>query len=255
MTNHAGEMLAPIWPAGMIFFAGYSTMQQGNGFQNDMSKSLQNAVEIRISRINHDMEHPEIFNMLMRYSLDTLQYHDQEPKRNGFILFRFMFGDWVKTVRPWLIERQSHFELIRTYQVDVMEQLRKKRITVAEDDLEILFAINVMLENAGYDVVLSHCGRPLLTELKEVPDLIILDKLMPDVDGLEICRQLRSNANTKDVPVIMISAAHNFKIKALEGGVNECLEKPFQMQDLLRLVSKYTQADQSESLETNLRFI
>ena len=61
----------------------------------------------------------------------------------------------------------------------------KKRIVVAEDDLDILFTINMMLEDAGYEIELSSSGRYILEGKYKYPDLFILDKRLPDIDGLK----------------------------------------------------------------------
>ena len=72
-------------------------------------------------------------------------------------------------------------------------------------------------------------------------DIFILDKIMSDGDGLEICQHLRTRPDTKNTPVIMITAAHNCCSNAIAAGANDFLKKPFNKQDLLKMVSKYTQ--------------
>jgi CheY-like chemotaxis protein len=116
----------------------------------------------------------------------------------------------------------------------------KKRIFIAEDDLDILFTINMMLENAGYEVELSSSGRYVVEGKYKYPDLFILDKRIPDMDGLEVCRQLRNRPECKNIPIIIISASPKFGDQALTAGANDFLEKPFEMNDLLKMVGKYT---------------
>ena len=145
--------------------------------------------------------------------------------------------DWGKTIQAMLSANGVPFEIVRTHKIDVVQHMMKKKIYV---DLDILFTLNHMLEGAGYDVLLSHCGNPMMERNIPATDLFILDKRMPDVDGVEVCRHLKAQPATKHIPVIMISAGRNFITQALKAGVDECLEKPFQMNDLLRLVSKYT---------------
>jgi CheY-like chemotaxis protein len=77
---------------------------------------------------------------------------------------------------------------------------------------------------------------------KNLPDtnLFILDKRLPDIDGIEVCKHLRAQSATRDIPILMISASRNFGQQASKAGANDHLEKPFQMRELLDLVSKYT---------------
>ena len=117
----------------------------------------------------------------------------------------------------------------------------KKRIIIAEDDLDILFTLNLMLENAGYEIEISSSGKYILEGEYDFPDLFILDKRIPDMDGLEVCRQLRLRPECKDIPIIVISASPKFGPQALMAGANDFLQKPFQMDDLLRMVNRYTE--------------
>ena len=75
-------------------------------------------------------------------------------------------------------------------------------------------------------------GKSIFLNQFAVPDLFISDKRLPDVDGLEVCRYLKSKPNYQSVPVIMISASAKVKTKALESGASVFMEKPFAMQDL-----------------------
>jgi DNA-binding response OmpR family regulator len=114
-----------------------------------------------------------------------------------------------------------------------------KKITIAEDDQDILFILDMILNDAGYQVEALNDGTSIVAGKKEWPDLFILDKDMPMVDGIAICKYLRLNEETKNIPVIMISAYHKLKSKAHDAGVNDFLEKPFELKDLLHIVGKY----------------
>jgi DNA-binding response OmpR family regulator len=115
----------------------------------------------------------------------------------------------------------------------------KRKILILEDDPDILFALNIILENEGYDVKQLSSGKAIMDGTCELPDLYILDKRMPDMDGLDVCRHLRGQKESKDIPVIIISASPKFGPQALKAGANNFLEKPFQMKDFLLLVRKY----------------
>lgn len=107
------------------------------------------------------------------------------------------------------------------------------KILVVEDDPDILNALNIGLASVGFDVDVMLSGKPILENQFVLPDVFILDKRLPDVDGLEICRYLKSKPSYQKVPVIVISASPRVKNKALESGAAYFIEKPFVMQELV----------------------
>lgn len=112
------------------------------------------------------------------------------------------------------------------------------KILVIEDDPDILNALNIALASVGFDVDVMLNGKSVLLNQFSVPDLFILDKQLPDVDGLEICRYLKSRPSYESVPVIVISASPKVKKKALESGASVFVEKPFAMNELVRTIKK-----------------
>ena len=114
-----------------------------------------------------------------------------------------------------------------------------KKILIAEDDQDILFILDMILNDAGYQVETMADGTSIVAGKKEWPDLFILDKDMPKIDGIAVSKYLRLNEETKNIPIIMISAYHKLKKKAEQAGVNDFIEKPFDLRDLLRTISKY----------------
>jgi DNA-binding response OmpR family regulator len=115
----------------------------------------------------------------------------------------------------------------------------KRKIVIVEDDPDILFSLSMMLENEGYEVKALSTARSIIDETDNLPDLYILDKRMPDMDGLDVCRQLRGRNECKHVPIVIISASPKFGPQALKAGASDFLEKPFQMDVFLKLVRKY----------------
>jgi DNA-binding response OmpR family regulator len=115
----------------------------------------------------------------------------------------------------------------------------KKNVLILEDDPDILFTLRLMLENDGYEVEQLSSGKTIVDGTCPVPDLYVLDKRMPDMDGLDVCRYLRNRPESKDVPIIIISATPRFGPQALKAGANDFLAKPYQMKDFLALVRKY----------------
>jgi CheY-like chemotaxis protein len=213
-----------------------------------LKRTTQEVVEIRLWDIYLVRNRNNLYHTLSKFALDIAHLN---PIGIEKVTFRFLQCDWDNNIQPMLTSQSIPFDIIRKMKVDVPKPLTKKKIYVAEDDLDILFALNTMLEDAGYDVLLSHCGSPVLQRNLPPTDLFILDKRMPDVDGLDVCRHLRAQASTKDVPVIMISAIRNFEDQALKAGANHFIEKPFQMNQLLQLVAKYTMATKVEDFIGN----
>ncbi len=116
----------------------------------------------------------------------------------------------------------------------------KKKIIVVDDDPDIQEVVRLILEQVGYQVKIYGSGVPLLEDEHDPPDLFILDKQLPDIDGLDICRRLKHNEKTKDVPIIMLSASPGITTLGPEAGAEESLEKPFSVKHLKELVAQYT---------------
>ena len=117
-----------------------------------------------------------------------------------------------------------------------------KRIILADDDLGILEVSILIFERAGYEITVFPDGTPLLNNDFERPDIFILDKQLSGVDGLDICRFLKTQDSTKNVPVIMLSASPHISRSAQLAGADDFLEKPFKMKELRDMVAKHVAA-------------
>ena len=116
-----------------------------------------------------------------------------------------------------------------------------KRVLVCDDDPVILRLIQVNLELEGIQVLLADNGeRAIEIATAEHPDLVILDIMMPKLDGYETCARLKGAEGTKDIPVVFLSAkAQQADIdKGLAYGVSEYLTKPFDPDDLVDAVKR-----------------
>jgi two-component system alkaline phosphatase synthesis response regulator PhoP len=112
-------------------------------------------------------------------------------------------------------------------------------IFAVEDETHIQQLVRFNLEAAGYRVSTFDTGESLLEEVRNsIPDLFILDLMLPGMDGLEVCRQLRANVRTKGVPIIMLTAkSEEFdKVLGLELGADDYLTKPFSVRELVARV-------------------
>jgi diguanylate cyclase (GGDEF)-like protein len=113
-------------------------------------------------------------------------------------------------------------------------------ILIVDDTPDNLRLLSKTLTKEGYQVRCAINGSiALLTIKTKIPDLILLDVNMPDIDGFEVCQQLKTSELTKDIPIIFISASGhiNDKLKAFESGGIDYINKPFQIPELLSRVS------------------
>jgi two-component system phosphate regulon response regulator PhoB len=108
--------------------------------------------------------------------------------------------------------------------------LAKARILVVEDEKDIAELLRINLSKEGYEVELSTSGEDGLTKARELlPDLVILDIMLPGIDGMEVCNHLKQNSKTRHVPVIMLTARADEAdiVSGLEVGADDYLTKPF----------------------------
>ena len=113
---------------------------------------------------------------------------------------------------------------------------KNKKIMVADDDPGIVDAICMMLDFEGYEVSSTVNGATVIDMKDQFPDLLVLDIWMSGQDGREICRHLKSETITKNIPVLMISASKDIQQSALDSGADDFLAKPFEMDDLLQKI-------------------
>ena len=114
--------------------------------------------------------------------------------------------------------------------------MTKTRILVADDELSIIKFLRANLEARGYEVLAAIDGAEALQTFEmELPDLVILDIMMPKIDGFEVCRQLRE---WSQVPIIMLSARGDVsdKVKCLDLGADDYITKPFGKDELIARV-------------------
>src|SRR5437667_678683 len=111
-----------------------------------------------------------------------------------------------------------------------------RRILVVDDDPMVATTVQRVLRPEGYEVDVALGGAQALEQVRAIrPDLVILDLMMPAVDGLEVCRQLRANG---DLPVLMLTARSGTmdRVKGLDTGADDYLVKPFAYAELLARV-------------------
>ncbi len=115
-----------------------------------------------------------------------------------------------------------------------------KTILVADDDLAILEVVKIILSEGGFNVISTSNGAEVEKIIKKsLPDLILLDIWMSGADGREITKKLKSRIETKDIPIIIVSALRETRKIATQIGANDFLEKPFDINQMISLVKKY----------------
>jgi CheY-like chemotaxis protein len=113
------------------------------------------------------------------------------------------------------------------------------KILVVDDDKSILDVVSIILKDYGYKVIAESNGNETIRKVRKYkPNLILLDILMSGVDGRNICKRIKTDKSTKNIPVIMISAHPNSESSAYESGANAFLAKPFKIDDLISTVEK-----------------
>lgn len=129
------------------------------------------------------------------------------------------------------------------------------RILIVDDDPDLLNVCSVGLEALGYAVRTAATGSEGLTEAAiHVPDIILLDLGLPDLDGLDVCKRIRS---WSDIPIVVLSAdgSEDRKVEALDGGADDYMTKPFGMRELdarLRVALRHRRFDDTRPVEIDV---
>lgn len=127
----------------------------------------------------------------------------------------------------------------------------KGRILVVEDDVDISKMLRIYFDSQGYEVLVANRGYEALEICrKKLPNVVVLDIQLPDIDGYEICRNLRSNTRTSYVPIIFLTQKdeRSDKIAGLELGADDYITKPFDIEELKLRVEGAIRRSQREAL-------
>lgn len=129
----------------------------------------------------------------------------------------------------------------------------KKSIALIEDEPDIIELLSIHLTKAGYTVKAFSNGADFLKHVeKQLPDLVILDLMLPDIDGLEICKMLRKKDATAGIPIIMLTAKSEEmdKVVGLELGADDYITKPFSPKELIARVKAVLRRHTAPQRET-----
>jgi len=118
-------------------------------------------------------------------------------------------------------------------------------ILVADDEPSILLSLQFLLQKAGFEVRLAKNGEEVIQSVEaSVPDLILLDAMMPKRDGYDVCQTLRTNPALKNLPIIMLTAKSRDveRQKGMALGATDYITKPFSTRDLVETVRRHLAA-------------
>jgi len=109
-------------------------------------------------------------------------------------------------------------------------------IYIVEDEADILELVSLKMKGAGFDTMCFKRAKPMLERLEEqIPNLIILDLMLPDLDGMEACKEIKANPALEKIPILMLTASTDIedKVKGLEYGADDYVTKPFDSKELV----------------------
>src|SRR3954451_6963989 len=125
-----------------------------------------------------------------------------------------------------------------------------KRIAIVEDEAELASLIEYNLGRHGYEAQILDGGRGTLRALEQArPDLILLDVMLPDIDGFELCRQIRQSATLGRIPVLFLTARSDEvdRVLGLEIGGDDYMTKPFSPRELIARVKAHLRREEMDS--------
>jgi CheY-like chemotaxis protein len=121
-----------------------------------------------------------------------------------------------------------------------MQSNQRCRILALDDTTASLYLLKTALEEEGYDVDTASNGHLALAKIEtSPPSILLLDVIMPSINGIEITRRIRQNPRTVNIPILIVSGSDESDItEALNAGANDFIRKPFQINELLAKIQK-----------------
>jgi two-component system phosphate regulon response regulator PhoB len=130
-------------------------------------------------------------------------------------------------------------------------EFEKNRILIIEDESDIGELLEYNLQKEGYDTILANNGESgLKIARKEKPNLLLLDLMLPGIDGLDVCRLIKSDSDIKDISIVMLTALGQEEdiVKGLESGADDYITKPFSFKVLIARIQSVLRRGQVEEL-------
>ncbi len=127
----------------------------------------------------------------------------------------------------------------------------KKKILIVEDDSDLVYVLQRLVGLLGYDTIVAKTGKEAVKiATSKLPDLIILDIMIPELDGFQVARKIRQNQETQGIPIVAVTAltAYKDKQKCFQSGCNEYIPKPLIPTKLASCVEKLLNSPPAEEL-------
>ncbi|RME79079.1 MAG: response regulator [Chloroflexi bacterium] len=116
-----------------------------------------------------------------------------------------------------------------------------KKILIVDDEENIVVSLEFLVEQAGYELRVARNGEEALQQVADFhPDLVLLDLMMPRINGFEVCRRIRQNPDWKDIKVVMLTAKGR-EVEVAKGmavGANDYITKPFSTRELMSRIAE-----------------
>ena len=119
--------------------------------------------------------------------------------------------------------------------------MEKHTILIADDEQDLVMMTKIKLESEGFRVIEAYDGEEVLRKIKEKPDLILLDIMMPKMDGFQVCAKLKKNETTQKIPILMVTAkAQETDQKwGKECGADAYIIKPYSFDELIQKIREF----------------
>lgn len=133
---------------------------------------------------------------------------------------------------------------------------RSSRILVVDDEPEIHAVLGKLLSREGYDVDSAYSAEEAFQSIKESkPDLVILDIMMPETSGIEVCNKLKADPDNSDILILIVSArdAQSDRIEGLTHGADDYVSKPFHLRSLVRKIEHMLQKKREQEFEKEIK--
>ena len=119
---------------------------------------------------------------------------------------------------------------------------RKQRVLIVDDEPNIVLSLQFLLDREGYEVAVARDGEgALASAARTPPDLVVLDLMLPGIDGYEVCRRLRAAPSTAGVKIVLVTARGREaeRVRGLEEGADAYVTKPFSTRELMAIVARF----------------
>lgn len=120
--------------------------------------------------------------------------------------------------------------------------METKKILIVDDESDIVETLKFLLESEGFECIIAYDGEEALNKAKnENPDLIILDVMLPKINGYKVCRLLKFDSKYKNIPILMVTARSQDEDETIgkQTGADEYITKPFDIEHILETIKKY----------------